>query len=136
MGHWPALDRWQSDQYIAETLGESTQITVAATPNGYADAVVDDRWFVEPAERQMSVADFIRVMRAELADQGLVDAPDLQRDHLGGDNEIQWRVTRQKYPGIHYVQSQNGNLAGEFALLAKDIPTDIEFATTALGMQV
>ncbi|RKP28077.1 cupin-like domain-containing protein, partial [Syncephalis pseudoplumigaleata] len=111
MHHWPAFDRWQRDSYLVSALGATTSVTVAATPNGYADAVVDGHWFAEPAERSMPFGDFIRTMRAELADESM------------------------QYPGVHYVQSQNGNLGGEFAPLAADVPADIEFATAALAKQ-
>ncbi|KAI9599329.1 hypothetical protein BDF19DRAFT_428366 [Syncephalis fuscata] len=108
--NWPAMHSWQKDSYLASILGKSTQIT-----------------------RQMSFGQFIQILRAELADQGLLDDVDLQKDQLGGDNDAAWNATRQTFPGVHYIQSQNGNLSGEFAPLANDIPIDIDFATTALG---
>jgi jumonji domain-containing protein 7 len=134
------MQRWRQDTYLVKMLGPDTPITVAATPDGYADAIVQDRWFVEPAQRRMSMLDFIGLMRAELAADGY--ASDIQADtlHTAKDPSIQnpqqwWKQLQQRYPGIHYIQSQNGNIAGEFTPLAADIPASVDFASEALGKE-
>ncbi|RKP09052.1 cupin-like domain-containing protein [Thamnocephalis sphaerospora] len=148
---WPAMQRWRSDAYLANTLGADTVVTVAATPHGYADAVVEDRWFAEPAERPMRLRDFMGVMRAELVADGRLDQVQLDTLHRDPQDptaadvdravedemavQAWWARLRQQYPGVHYVQSQNGNLAGEFAPLAADVPASVDFATEALGKE-
>lgn len=53
---WPALKLWNND-YLKEKMGE-TEITVAVTPNGRADAICENH-FVLPEERQMKFCDFV-----------------------------------------------------------------------------
>eukprot|EP00118_Oscarella_pearsei_P002479 m.10678 g.10678 ORF g.10678 m.10678 type:complete len:160 (+) comp22553_c0_seq1:436-915(+) len=60
LSHWPALSRW-NDDYLRDKLGHK-EVTVAVTPNGYADAVVRDR-FVMPEERRMTFSCFLDIIR-------------------------------------------------------------------------
>lgn len=57
---WVALKKWTRD-YLKQTLGDKP-VTVAVTPNGYADAIAFNEeekreMFVLPEERTMSVSD-------------------------------------------------------------------------------
>ncbi|ORX96867.1 hypothetical protein K493DRAFT_314303 [Basidiobolus meristosporus CBS 931.73] len=96
--HWPAMEKW-SNQYLTSVLGEE-EVTVASTPNGYADAVVDDQYFVMPYETRKKFSEFVHEL--------------------------------ENKEGIQYIQSQNGNLNGDYRLLQEDVPEDIEWATSAL----
>jgi len=58
---FPALSRW-NNEYLCERMGDRP-ISVAATPNGFADAITpgqDGRlYFVEPAVDKMTMKDLI-----------------------------------------------------------------------------
>ncbi|KAG7238073.1 hypothetical protein INR49_031427, partial [Caranx melampygus] len=60
--HWLALSRW-TPQYLREKVG-SKVISVAVTPNGYADAVNGDR-FVMPEERHMSFSAVLDIIEGK-----------------------------------------------------------------------
>jgi len=68
VGHWPALHKW-TNKYLEDQLGE-LQVTVTATPNGYADAP-DGDYFMMPEERQMSMSQFIRCIENPTKDEVL-----------------------------------------------------------------
>ncbi|KAM8737779.1 bifunctional peptidase and (3S)-lysyl hydroxylase JMJD7 isoform 2-T2 [Acanthopagrus schlegelii] len=100
--HWPALSRW-SPEYLREKVG-SKVISVAVTPNGYADAVSGDR-FVMPEERQMSFSAVLDII------EGKVEA--------GG--------------GVFYVQKQCSNLTEELPELTDDVEPHVSWMSKALG---
>lgn len=99
--HWPALSRWTPD-YLREKVG-SKVISVAVTPNGYADAVAGDR-FVMPEERRMTFSSVLDII------EGKVQAS-----------------------GVFYVQKQSSNMLEELPELADDIERHIPWMSTALG---
>lgn len=76
---------------------------MAVTPNGYADAVFQDR-FVMPEERQMPFTDFLDI--------------------------VEKKVTS---PNVFYVQKQCSNLTKEFPELVCDVQPDIPWMSEALG---
>jgi hypothetical protein len=100
INHWNALKLWTSD-YLREKVGDK-EVTVTVTPNGYADAVVGDR-FVTPEERKMKFSNFLDIM----------DNPE---QHLG----------------VFYVQKQNSNFADELGELLVDAESHIPWVTEAL----
>lgn len=100
--HWPALSKWSPD-YLRQKVG-SKVISVAVTPNGYADAVNGDR-FMMPEERQMSFSSVLDII------EGKVDK--------GG--------------GVFYVQRQCSNLLQELPELTADVEPHIAWMSTALG---
>ena len=91
--------------FFRETMGD-TEVTVAVTPNGYADAVTEGK-FVMPEERKMTMGEFLDVM----------DSPN-------------------EHSGVFYVQKQNSNLTDEFDLLNDDVEPHIPFATNAFGSEL
>lgn len=99
--HWPAVKKWTHD-YLRTEIGEQL-VSVAVTPNGYADAV-HRGMFVMPEERLMKFAKFL--------------------DILEGKNDAR---------GVFYVQKQNSNFTEEFSILADDVDCDIGWATEAFG---
>lgn len=64
--HWPALERWTDDCYLERVMGNQP-ITVTATSNGLADAVVDGK-FLLPEERKMTMKDFIALLNTKSQD--------------------------------------------------------------------
>ncbi|KAF8932140.1 JmjC domain-containing protein 7 [Dissophora ornata] len=123
---WPAFTKWTND-YLSKTLGDK-EITVACTPNGWADAVVDDTYFAMPCEKKMTFAKFLegmptRMHRGNMVGQGLSE------DSEG--NKI--RENADPYQEVRYIQLQNGNLMTEYQELLHDVPADIPFASEALG---
>ncbi|KAL1926170.1 hypothetical protein VTP01DRAFT_6035 [Rhizomucor pusillus] len=105
--HWPARRLW-TNEYLKEKMGDHT-VTVATTPNGYADAVTYDpetakEYFVMPYERSMPFSDFLDIM------EGKID-------------------TRN----AHYISLQNDSLHTEFSTLKDDIEEEILWCSEALG---
>nr|XP_006201743.2 bifunctional peptidase and (3S)-lysyl hydroxylase JMJD7 isoform X2 [Vicugna pacos] len=99
--HWPALHKW-SLSYLRATVG-STEVSVAVTPDGYADAVQGDR-FVMPAERRLPLSCVLDVMEG-----------------------------RAQHPGVLYVQKQCSNLPTELPQLLPDLEPHVPWASEALG---
>lgn len=99
--HWPALSKW-SPTYLREAVG-SKIISVAVTPNGYADAVYGDR-FVMPEERHMTFSSLLDVIEGKV-----------EKD------------------GVFYVQKQCSNLTAELPELTGDVETHITWMSEALG---
>lgn len=101
LNHWPALKKW-NDDYLREKIGHR-RVTVAVTPNGYADAVVGSK-FVMPEEREMEFSKFLDILEGKVKERG-----------------------------IFYVQKQNSNLTEEFQELCADAASDVSWATEAFG---
>ncbi|XP_073067779.1 bifunctional peptidase and (3S)-lysyl hydroxylase JMJD7 [Manis javanica] len=99
--HWPALQKW-SFPYLRATAG-STEVSVAVTPDGYADAVRGDR-FVMPAERRLPLSCVLDVLEGQA-----------------------------QHPGVLYVQKQCSNLPGELPQLLPDLEPHVPWASEALG---
>lgn len=103
LDHWRAPTLWTID-YLREKIGEK-EVTVAVTPNGYADGVVGDR-FVMPEERLMTFARFLDVME-----------------------------NPNRYHGVYYIQKQNSNFTAELEELLADAELHIPWVTEAIGRQ-
>ncbi|KXS20226.1 Clavaminate synthase-like protein [Gonapodya prolifera JEL478] len=56
VNHWPAFKLWKHRKFIEEALGHSAPITVSVTPDGLADAIVDD-FFCLPHEENLSISE-------------------------------------------------------------------------------
>lgn len=78
-------------------------MSVAVTPNGYADAMLGDM-FMMPEERRMTMSKFIDIIK-----------------------------NPQKANGVFYIQKQNSNLTEEFGDIVMDVEEDIPWATLAFG---
>ncbi|CAL9686691.1 unnamed protein product [Knipowitschia caucasica] len=102
--HWRGTGLWDLD-YLRQTVGEKT-VSVAVTPDGFADAVNGDR-FVMPEERHMKLRDVLDLI------QGKEQKP-------GGR-------------GVFYVQKQCSNLLQELPELTSDLEPHIPWMSTALG---
>ena len=79
------------------------EVTVAVTPNGYADAV-NNGLFVMPEERQMTIGQFLDILEAPGSTQG-----------------------------VFYVQKQNSNLTEEFQSMMGDVETEPAWGTEVFG---
>jgi len=101
VAHWSALTSW-TDSHLATALG-NTQLTVAVTPDGFADAARGDR-FVMPLERKLTMAQFLRILQE----------PDSTE-------------------GVHYIQKQNSNLSEEFSAISGDVEGEVGWASEAFG---
>ncbi|XP_013379747.1 jmjC domain-containing protein 7 [Lingula anatina] len=99
--HWPALSKWNPG-YLRSKIGQKT-VSVAVTPNGYADAVSGNK-FVMPEERQITFNKFLDILE-----------------------------NKDTVPGIFYIQKQNSNFTEEFPELLPDAESEIEMATKAFG---
>ncbi|XP_065571789.1 bifunctional peptidase and (3S)-lysyl hydroxylase JMJD7-like [Artemia franciscana] len=98
--YWPATSKW-SHEYLRSVIGNKF-VTVAVTPNGYADAIREGQ-FVLPEERKIKFSDFLDI----------IENPD-------------------KTNGVYYVQKQDSSLVKEFQEIAEDVPKEIVFASLAL----
>lgn len=105
--HWPARSLW-SNNYLRTKLADTT-VTVAVTPDGYADAVTYDpithkEYFVMPYEKKMQFNDFLDVIEG-----------------------------KQPSDDAHYISLQNGSLLQEYKPLEKDVDSEIGWCSEALG---
>lgn len=91
-----------SSFYFREVVG-SKVISVAVTPNGYADAVNQDR-FVMPEERLMTFSSLLDVVEGKVESRG-----------------------------VFYVQKQCSNLTEELPELTGDVEAHIPWMSEALG---
>ena len=66
VSHWPALEKW-TNEHLCDKLGQC-QVTVTATPNGYADAPLGEL-FMMPEERQMTMEEFVQHIENPSPDQ-------------------------------------------------------------------
>ncbi|XP_028622760.1 bifunctional peptidase and (3S)-lysyl hydroxylase JMJD7 isoform X2 [Grammomys surdaster] len=98
--HWPALHKW-SPSYLRAMVG-STEVSVAVTPDGYADAVRGDR-FVMPAECRLPISHVLDVLEGQA-----------------------------QHPGVLYVQKQCSNLPTELPQLLSDIESHVPWASESL----
>lgn len=104
LDHWGALRLWDYD-YLRQKAGQ-TLVSVAVTPNGFADAVNGDR-FVMPEERRMTLSQVLDI--------------------------IQGKVEKRGGSGVYYVQKQCSNLLQELPELTSDLDTHISWMSAALG---
>jgi len=88
---------------ICRQKAGSSVVTVAVTPNGYADAV-HQGMFVTPAERQITFSQFLDIIDNKTTTNGIV-----------------------------YVQKQNSNFTEEFSQLSDDIDLQMTWATQTFG---
>lgn len=106
LDHWPAITKWNSKHF--RTLMGQKDVTVAITPNGYADGLAEkdgDEYFVMPLERQMAMNDFLDTL----------------------DNH---------HPLVHYIQKQNSNFTDDFSELCSDIDISLlGFSAEAFNKQ-
>ncbi|XP_046465563.1 bifunctional peptidase and (3S)-lysyl hydroxylase JMJD7 isoform X2 [Neodiprion pinetum] len=110
VSQWPAIGKWNIP-YFRETLGDKI-VSVAVTPNGYADAIavkeLEDgtgkkEYFVMPEERLVPMSTFLDAL--ESPTQG----------------------------NVYYIQKQNSNFNEDFPELWSDAGTDISWATETFG---
>ncbi|CAO3660885.1 unnamed protein product [Rhizopus microsporus] len=107
--HWPARHGW-TNEYLRSKIGKSV-VTVAVTPNGYADAVTYDpltkkEYFVMPYEQKMTFNSFL----------------DIIEGRTPSDN-------------ANYISLQNGSLSLEYSALEEDVDPGIAWCSEALGKQ-
>ncbi|KAI8368725.1 JMJD7-PLA2G4B protein-like protein [Blakeslea trispora] len=105
--HWTARTQWTND-YLRSKMGD-TIVTVATTPNGYADAVTQDpisqkEYFVMPYEAHMPFNAFIDIMEE-----------------------------KTMTTNAHYISLQNGSLSVEYSALEQDVDPEIDWCSQALG---
>jgi len=106
LDHWPAITKWNS-KFFRTMMGEK-DVTVAITPNGYADGLAtkdNKEYFVMPLEQQMQMTDFL--------------------DTLEDNNAM-----------VHYIQKQNSNFTDDFSELCDDIDISLlSFSAEAFNKQ-
>ncbi|EFN66193.1 JmjC domain-containing protein 7 [Camponotus floridanus] len=106
--HWPAISKW-SIPYLHKVFGDEN-VSVAVTPNGYADAIArkDDtkeEFFVMPEERLLTMSEFLNTLE------------------------------NAKKDSVFYIQKQNSNFINSFHKLWSDAEIEISWATQAFGKQ-
>lgn len=101
VSHWAAVNKW-THAYLREKIGD-LEVTVAVTPNGFADAV-HGSVFVTPEERVMKFGEFLDILEG-----------------------------RERSDAVFYIQKQNSNFTDEFRKLAGDVEADVCWATAAFG---
>lgn len=106
--HWHAVDKW-SIPYLRKVFDDE-KISVAVTPNGYADAIAKrhgdaKEFFVMPEERLLTISAFLDTLE------------------------------NTKEDSIFYIQQQNSNFLQSFRKLWPDAETEISWASEAFGKQ-
>ncbi|KAK7015906.1 JmjC domain-containing protein 7 [Halocaridina rubra] len=101
--HWPAIRKW-SHYYLRDKIGDEV-VSVAVTPNGYADAP-NGNFFVMPEERNMKFSKFLSIMEEP-----------------------------ENYPGVFYIQKQNSNFTEEFTKILDDAAHEIPWFSEAIGKE-
>ncbi|XP_052759171.1 bifunctional peptidase and (3S)-lysyl hydroxylase Jmjd7 isoform X2 [Galleria mellonella] len=102
---WEASAKWNAS-YFRQTIPDK-KITVAVTPNGFADGITKNdkgiEYFVTPCEVEMTMTEFL-------------DSLDTKQENY-----------------ITYIQRQNSNLTEDFKELICDVDTEIHFASEAFN---
>lgn len=131
----PGID-WRDPAALSAITGE-TDVSIAVTPNGLADALHEDAngttYFVQPYSEKMPLAQFFNRLGTFLCLSG----PVLLTDSISVDNSSN---------EVHYLQSQNGNIyrhayeqeaenetAPELAAFQEYIEPEVGFLSEALG---
>eukprot|EP01113_Clastostelium_recurvatum_P035830 TRINITY_DN5033_c0_g1_i1.p1 TRINITY_DN5033_c0_g1~~TRINITY_DN5033_c0_g1_i1.p1 ORF type:complete len:306 (+),score=52.74 TRINITY_DN5033_c0_g1_i1:136-1053(+) len=113
---WKAMQRW-SNAYLRKKLQHS-QIHVAQTPDGRADAIKDGM-FVKPLETLMPFPSFLDCLQQPPQTQ----QHQQQSDNKGDDGRR-----------VYYAQHQNGSFHLEYPELHQDIcDDDLQWAFDAFG---
>ena len=144
---WPALWLW-SNGYLRKRMGDQ-MVTVAATPNGLADAVYDHKYFVLPEQRSMKFCEFIdhledwhahNAQQCEWIKQSkkyqIVQTDNEQAAETKKVFEMKESESESGYSLCNqclYCQQQNGCMKDEYSSLCGDIEMEVEFASTALN---
>ncbi|KAH9470359.1 hypothetical protein Pst134EA_007623 [Puccinia striiformis f. sp. tritici] len=116
-------EEW-TDSKLIQKLGDKL-ITVARTPYGNADSIVDGKYFVEPAYEKVTMADFLAELRATEGS--------MSQDPLANTSTTDNAQSAGPRGDVVYLQSQDGNLSKELLPLLPDVGTDVPIASQALG---
>ncbi|KNE67227.1 hypothetical protein AMAG_12298 [Allomyces macrogynus ATCC 38327] len=133
--NWPAMRKWTTE-YLAKAMGE-TEVTISMTPTGYADAPLHDTYFVQPHDARRPFSECL----ARLGRTARSCAPAPLHPNLVQSAEFdESTMTVTCTTPVAYLQTQNGNWTdpNEFGTrnpLADDVPTELSFATEALGQE-
>ena len=93
-------------------------VTVAVTPNGYADAVCDGV-FTLPEEIQMPLTNFLDILE--------------QHEQISDGNWIGSKHLKYSSQSVYYLQKQNSCLTTEFLDLLGDVENYFPWAEEAFG---
>ncbi|KAI8458151.1 cupin-like domain-containing protein [Phakopsora pachyrhizi] len=126
------------ESFILSNLGPDRLVTVARTPDGNADSIVDDKYFVEPQYERMRVDEFFKKLKSaslrskdsktERGDERHLKIKDHQRSTIVPDDNRD-----DDGDDVLYLQSQNGNLSDELSPLIKHLGSHLPLASKALG---
>jgi len=140
LDQWPAMSKWRDREYLSTQMGERL-VTIALTPNGWADAVTrvpkemvqqegtngeDKTLFVQPAEQRMTVGGFL----SKLLDTG-------ESEYWpNSDYQAVKSIVQDVRTPVYYAQFQNSSLSKEYQPLQEDILSNVyEFGCEAFGTQ-
>lgn len=114
------MQRW-SNKYLVDTLGDRL-LSVAVTPNGYADAVTRSSdgklYFVEPYYEKMTMRSLLSKLVPSTSNVEDVCYLQSQNGNL--------------YPGSHFTSGDTASDC-ELANLRGDVPAEIPWCSEALG---
>lgn len=105
VSHWPAVSKW-TNEYLQRMVGDK-EVSIAVTPNGYADAVREDLdRFVMPHDEPMPMSQLFGILEGKIS-----------------------------YPGVCYLQRQNSNFTEDFSEMFVDTEREIAWASKAFNSQ-
>ncbi|CAH7667719.1 cupin-like domain-domain-containing protein [Phakopsora pachyrhizi] len=132
-----SIDSW-NQSFILSNLGPDRLVTVARTPDGNADSIVDDKYFVEPQYERMRVDEFFKKLKSaslrskasktKRGDERHLKIKDHQRSTIVPDDNRD-----DDGDDVLYLQSQNGNLSDELSPLIKHLGSHLPLASKALA---
>lgn len=96
-------------------------VSVAVTPNGYADAVCDGV-FTLPEEIQMPLANFLDILE--------------QHEQISDGDRIGSKHAKRSSQSVYYLQKQNSCLTTEFSYLLGDVENVFPWAEEAFGYNI
>ncbi|EGG06679.1 uncharacterized protein MELLADRAFT_63253 [Melampsora larici-populina 98AG31] len=106
--HISTIGSTWSEKLLIDRLGNEKLLTVARTPSGNSDSIVNEEYFVEPNYEKMTLECLINELRP------ISPTETEQRD-------------------VIYLQSQDNNLHKEFNALIPDIGLEVPIASAAIG---
>jgi hypothetical protein len=146
--HWRALTEWSTDRLVALVGG--TEVSVAVTPTGRADAVTAladsggpaaaQECFCLPLEERMLFAEFASHVSSQAGrtpTAGVHERGSPVCDNAAARSNIAHETARGLYSGgvnasrkeVCYVQHQNNSLLTEYSALLPDVGPHLPWAT-------
>ena len=135
VAHWPALQKWQSKDYLIEK-SQGRLVTVSLTPNGRADCptplILSETLERNPPTTATTTAAAVRPIDLSRYAYAL---PCQRETSLSSFFEVLEASEGDPlhFPAVAYLQYQNSSLTAQLPELLADIDPHLQFASEAFG---